>query len=236
MKNEIFQQIYGLYEKDLEKLYLEESACLLIFRNLPSDCQQTIIRVINIDEILNLEMQTLVKKINWCDIFDNHTNDIKEAVRMLYSFKILTSRENIILNTHFKQNMLNIFNRGILPKGVVLENKMKSWAFCYEHGINALEKYLVAIHDLDEQEIDVKSENEKIKFLFNSGLIIKDNSINKVKLTQFAINTLLADRQLQIRFLILKYIYTNKTEDNDNNLKFLHFLFSLCTLDIGLVK
>jgi hypothetical protein len=60
MKNEIFQKIFELYENEIERLYEEESACLIIFRILKKTSQQLIMRLMNIDEKINLSLQSLV--------------------------------------------------------------------------------------------------------------------------------------------------------------------------------
>jgi hypothetical protein len=234
IKNEIFQQIFNMYEKDLEYIYKEESACLLIFRILPKFCQNAIIRLINLDNQLEFKLSTIITNINWADISENHSAEMKEAIRILFSIKIISSvdpkEDRFILNQYFKVNMLNLIKKGIKHKAIVSSrNKNLSWQDCYDNGISALEKYLVGIYDLDN--LNLTTDNDKLKYLVNSGFITKEGL--NLKLTQYAITTLLADRQLQIRYLICKYIYANKSEDG---LKFLAFLFSLCTLDIGVVK
>lgn len=233
MKNEIFQTIFNLYEKDIENLYKEESACLLIYRILPKKCQQVIMRVINIDDKLCLNFQDLISKINWSDILENHEANIKDILRLLYSIKIFPTKE-AILNSSFKSNMLKIMNQGITQKGSPIpKKKNKGWNSCFDNGMAAFEKYLVGIYELDSYYIEV--ENDKIKFLINSGFLKKESQ-TAYKLTPLALSTLLGDKQLQIRTLILKYVITNKSEDNEKNFKFLHFLFSICTLDVGTVN
>jgi hypothetical protein len=191
-------------------------------------------RIIHIDDQIHLNIKELVQEINWSDILEDHVNDIRICIKMLFSIKIIPHNEIIILNKDFKNNMLKIIKSGLTSKvGLVTKKKNKSWRTCFENGMASFEKYLVGIYDLDDYYIE--SENEKIKFLINSGFIKKEAQ-NFYKLTPIALTTLLGDKQSQIRTLIIRYILTNKKEDREKNLKFLNFLFSISTLEVGAVK
>jgi hypothetical protein len=232
LKNEIFQAIFSHYEKDIESLYKEESACLSIFRIIPEICQQIIMRMIYIDTDLKLSITSLVSEVNWSDIFEEHTNDIRNCIRILFSIKILSGKEIFLLNQDFKKNMLKILKVGLTKNTNFHKKKSKGWQECFETGMAAFEKYLVSLYDIDNHTIE--TENDKIKFLVNSGFL-KKGEANLYKLSAIALSTLLEDRHLQIRTLIIRYIVTNKNEDNNKNLKFLHFLFSISTLAVGAV-
>jgi hypothetical protein len=233
MKNEIFQKIFELYENEIERLYEEESACLIIFRILKKTSQQLIMRLINIDEEINLSLQSLVQEIKWSDIYDNHEQSIKEDLKILHWFKIIPDRDKMILNKMFKKNMFKIINNGISLLSIDnVKKKNKTWNECYDIGLKALEKYLVKIHEFDNVS-HVNLEDEKIKFLVNSNIIKKEGSVYKLTHQTFAI--LLGDKQYQIRMMLVKYLLYNRCDNREKNFKFLNFLFSICTLDIGTV-
>jgi hypothetical protein len=234
MKNEIFQTIFTLYENEIEKLYHEESACLLIFRILPKNTQQVIMRLINIHEDVNLTFQTLSKEINWSDILDNHETNMRDILKPLHFLKIFN--KDMIMNSYFKMNLLNIITKGISSKGVqiVSKKKPKTWLACYEKSIKLLEKYLIKLHEFDNTMVNMDDYDDRIKFLAEVGLIRKEGQ-NPYKLTPNAFKILLSDRQTQIRYLVLKYVVKNKSDDKESFFRFLNFLFSLCTLDVGVV-
>jgi hypothetical protein len=233
MKNEIFQTIFQLYESELEKLYKEESACLIVFRILPKNTQQVIMRLINIDSDINLNLQSLIKDINWSDILENHESNVKDLLRQLHFLRIF-NKDNMIMNNNFKTNMLNILNKGVSVKGVqVLKKKAKSWNTMYDKSIKLLEKYMSKLIDFDNAIIDISSSDDKIKFFEKSGLIKEEGGAYKLQPSAYRI--LLSDRQTQIRSLLIKYIYIHKYDDRDSIFNFLNFLFCLCTLDVGVV-
>jgi hypothetical protein len=236
MKNEIFQTIFTIYESDIERLYHEESACLIIFRILPKNTQQVIMRLINIDSEVNLNLQTLIKDINWSDILENHETGIKEVLRLLHFLKIF-NKDNMVMNNLFKFNMLNILGKGISAKTaqVVPKKKAKSWNTIYEKSIKLLEKYLIKLYEFDNATINLDSYDDKIKFLVDSGLVKKVDGTNTYKLQPIAYKTLLSDRQTQIRYLVLRYIIKHKGDDKESFFRFLNLIFSLCTLDVGIV-
>lgn len=233
MKNEIFQKIFELYENEIERLYEEESACLIIFRILKKTSQQLIMRLMNIDEEINLNLQSLVQEIKWSDIYDNHEQSIKEDLKILHWFKIIPDRDKMILNKMFKKNIFKIINNGITILSIEnVKKKNKSWNECYDIGLKALEKYLVKIHEFDNAAT-FNTEDDKIKFLINSNIIKKEGNIYKLTHQSFAI--LLGDKQYQIRMLLVKYLLYSRSDNREKNFKFLNFLFSICTLDIGSV-
>lgn len=234
MKNEIFQKIFELYENEIDRLYEEESACLIIFRILKKTSQQLIMRLMNIDEKINLSLQSLVQEIKWSDIYDNHEQSIKEDLKILHWFKIIPDRDKMILNKMFKKNIFKIINNGINILSVEnVKKKNKSWNECYDIGLKALEKYLVRIHEFDNSANAV-TEDEKIKFLINSNIVKKEGNVYKLTHQSFAI--FLGDKQYQIRMLLVKYLLFNRSDNREKNFKFLNFLFSICTLDIGTVN
>jgi hypothetical protein len=236
MKNEIFQTIFSLYEKDIEKLYQEESACLLIFRILPKNTQQFIMRLINIDSEINLNLQTLVKDINWSDILENHETGVKEILKHLCFLKIF-NKDSMIMNSLFKTNMLSILTHGISTKSAqeVPKKKAKSWNTIYDKSIKLLEKYMIKIQEFDNVSLDLNAYDDRIKFFVESGFV-KETSSSVYNLQPIAYRILLSDRQTQIRSFVQRYIIKHKTDDKETFFKFLNFLFSLCTLDIGMVK
>jgi hypothetical protein len=236
ISNEIFHKIFNKYEMEMESLYKEESACILIFRILPDLCQQVIMRLINVDDCLFLKRHDLEQGMNWSDIFENHYADIMIHIRILFSIKIIPNKDIMVLNSDFKRNMLKIFKNGISDNTNLLHKKKnKSWSECFENGISSLEKYLLNILNLEGLYFD--SENEKIKFLINSGFIKKETD-NYFMLTPWALSIMLENRQLQIRSLIIRYIVVqgDRPEDKQKNLEFLKFLFRVCTFEVGAVK
>ena len=74
----MFTTIFKNYKEEFEKLHKDESACLLIFRILPKQSQEIIMRIINIDENLNATNQDFLNKINWQDFLDEKGKDIKD--------------------------------------------------------------------------------------------------------------------------------------------------------------
>ena len=236
ISNEIFHKIFNKYESEMESLYKEESACVLIFRILPDLCQQVILRLIHVDDSLNLKRHDLEQGINWSDIFENHYADIIIHIRILFSIKIIPNKEVMVLNKDFKRNMLKLFKTGISDNpNSLIKKKNKSWSDCFENGISSLEKYLLNILNLEGLHFD--SENEKIKFLINSGFI-KREAENHFMLTPWALSIMLENRQLQIRSLIIRYIVVqgDRPEDKEKNLEFLKFLFRICIFEVGAVK
>jgi hypothetical protein len=236
ISNEIFHKIFNKYESEMESLYKEESACVLIFRILPDLCQQVILRLIHVDDSLNLKRHDLEQGINWSDIFENHYADIIIHIRILFSIKIIPNKEVMVLNKDFKRNMLKLFKNGISENpNSLIKKKNKSWSDCFENGISSLEKYLLNILNLEGLYFD--SENEKIKFLINSGFIKKEAE-NYFMLTPWALSIMLENRQLQIRSLIIRYIVVqgDRPEDKEKNLEFLKFLFRICIFEVGAVK
>ncbi len=133
----------------------------------------------------------------------------------------------------FKRNIFKIINSGINILYVeYVKKKNKSWNECYDIGLKALEKYLVKIQEFDNVT-ELKLDDEKVKFLINSNIIKKEGNVYKLTHQSFAI--FLGDKQYQIRMLLVKYLLFNRSDNREKNFKFLNFLFSICTLDIGTV-
>jgi hypothetical protein len=233
ISNDVFSKIFNYYEKDVENLYKEESACLVIFRILPEICQHTLVRLINIDNAVNIKRQDL--KYQWADIMEDCSNDIRKCIFILFSIKIITDKNIIIINEDFKKNMLKIIKHGLTTRtNLLLKKKNKSWSECFQNGIKALEKYLLNIMDLDGMYSRIES--DKIKLLINSGLVKKEDQ-NYYKLAPIALQGMLDNRIMQIRLLMIKYINSfGETEDRQKFLNFINFLFEISTLDVGAVN
>ncbi len=233
ISNDVFSKIFNYYEKDVEQLYKEESACIVIFRILPELCQHTIMRLINIDDIVNVKRQEL--KFEWADIMDDCINEMKKCIFILSSMKIITDRNVILLNEDFKRNMLKIVKHGMTQSThLILKKKNKGWMECFQNGLSALEKYLLNIMDLDG--LYVGTESDKIKLLMNSGLVRKEEQ-NYFKLTPIALQGMLDNRVTQIRLLMIRYINcVGESEDRATFMKFINFLFGVSTLEVGAVS
>jgi len=239
IKNEMITTIFKNYKEEVEKLYKDESACLLIFRILPKQSQDIIMRIINIDENLNATHINFLSKINWQDFLDDKEKDKYKGA--LITIKILTNdihnKEFIVLEPNFKTNLKKIIKDGISVKSeFILKSKQKNWNQCYEKGMVALEKYLTAIKSLDTLQEHVSYDNEKYKFLINSGFIRKDIE-ESGRLTPFGLAFLLDDIQTQLRTLMVKFVLTiiHETKNKDKKLDFFYNLFKLCSLEIGVV-
>ena len=234
MKNEMFIIIYKNFKDDLEKIFKNDSACLLFYRCLTKQTQQIIMRVINIEEELNMTQIEFINKINFSDFLDSNKDEIIQCFRYLCSIKIFPKKDQVKLDPDFKNNMKKIIKEGIKTKTeFILKSKHKTWTQCYNKGIAALEKYLTFIKSLDSY--NESSENEKINFLVKSGFLSRETD-NNSRLTPLSLSLLLDDRQCQIRTLMVRFIATlTKTELNTNRVDFLYFLFTLCTLEIGVV-
>jgi hypothetical protein len=236
--NDIFQIIYQNFAMNIDTLYKEESACLLVFRILPELSQQLIMRIIHVHSELNYNYKERTDEINWSDIIDNNANDIKHYIRLLTQIKIIPSKELLELHPDFKRNLLKIISVGLTPIPMV-KKKIKDWNETFNYGIEALEKYLKKLFAFEKPQF-IENENPAIKFLLNIKFLKKENSY---KATSQALITLLGDKQFQIRHLIGKYIinYKNACESDESKnmttfLTFLTFLFSLCTLGVGIVS
>lgn len=235
IKNEMFTTIFKNYKEEFEKLYKDESACILIFRILPKQSQEIIMRIINIDENLNATNQDFLNKINWHDFLEEKGKDINKSA--LSTIKVLTSETYVKLDTNFKLNLKKIIKEGISVKSeFILKSKHKTWNQCYEKGMVALEKYLTAIKSLDTYQESIKYDNEKYKFLISSGFIKKDLE-DSGRLTPFGLAFLLDDIQTQLRTLMVRFVLTIIHETNKKReLEFFYNLFKLCTLEIGVVR
>ncbi len=235
IKNEMLMTIFKSYKEEFEKLYKEKSACLLIFRSLPKQSQEIIMRIINIDENLDASNQDFLQKINWQDFLDEKEKDKNKSA--LTTIKILTNENLIKLDPNFKLNLKRIIKEGIsVNTEFILKSKHKNWTQCFEKGMVALEKYLTGIKSLDMNQERVIYDNEKYKFLINSGFIKKDLDENG-RLTPFGLAFLLDDIQTQLRTLMVRFVLTIIHETNKKReLEFFYNLFKLCTLEIGVVS
>ena len=68
IKNEIFYLILKYYKVHLDKLFEDESACLLTFRVLSTEHQNIIMRVINLSNEHKLTKEDFRKKIEFKNI------------------------------------------------------------------------------------------------------------------------------------------------------------------------
>lgn len=232
ISNDVFSKIFNYYEKDVDQLYKEESACIVIFRILPELCQHTIMRLIHIDDLVNVKRQEF--KYEWADIMDDCVNDMRKCMFILSSIKITTDKNVIILNEDFKTNMTKILHSGLSPKPNLLRKKHKSWNECFSNGVSTLEKYLLNIMDLDGMY--TRTDSEKMKLLINSNLVKREEQ-NYYKLTSITLQSMLDNRLTQIRFLMIRYINTlAESEEKSKLLKFINFLFNISTLEVGAVS
>ena len=190
-------------------------------------------RLINIDDMVNIKRQELTNE--WADIMNDCANDMKNCMNILFHIKIISDKNNFLLNSDFKRNMLKIMKCGITAKtNLKLKKKNKSWMECFQNGLNALEKYLLFI--MDQDGLYSLTDNEDIELLINCTLVRKEKQ-NYYKLTPIALQGMLDNRITQIRLLIIRYInYVGETVDKVTLLKFVNFLFNISTLEVGAVN
>ena len=105
IKNEIFYLILKYYRIHLEKLYEDESACLLTFRVLSTEHQNIIMRIINLPNEIQLSKEIFKKEIEWSDFLE--VEKIDEKLKMFFTvieqLRIFVISNNLIsINENFK--------------------------------------------------------------------------------------------------------------------------------------
>jgi len=242
ISNDVFYKIISYYDKNaLDSLYREESACTIIFRILPELCQQTIMRIINIDNLVNFKIQDI--KSEWPDLIDSSDTDYKKCIGILNLCRIIVDPNILLINEDFKTNLLKVIKLGISPKpNLITKKKTKGWTKSFKNGLEALEKYLLNIMDLDGLIVYSDSEDKRskqIRLLLDSGLIKSDREKNYYQLTSIALQGMLDNRLTQIRLLMIRYINVlaeRYKKESGKLLKFINFLFSISTLEVGAVR
>jgi hypothetical protein len=238
IKNEIFYLILKCYKIHLDKLFEDESACLLTFRVLSTEHQNIIMRVINLSNENKFSKEDFRKKIEWSDFLE--IEKIDEKLKMFFTvieqLKIFIILNNMTtINENFKKNLKKVITQGIIyNEKYLINSKFKTWDKCYSKGMLSLERYLLGIKDLDGYNEENRDKmNEKIRFLVDSGFL-KKTPDSEGRLTPFALNFLLDDLQTQLRTLIIRFIRTFLHEANKlKEFEFLSNLFKLCTIKIG---
>ena len=127
IKNEIFYLILKYYKIHLDKLFEDESACLLTFRVLSTEHQNIIMRVINLSNEHKLTKEDFRKKIEWSDFLD--VEKIDEKLKMFFTvieqLKIFITNNNLItINDNFKRNLKKVISEGIICDDKFLLNSI----------------------------------------------------------------------------------------------------------------
>ena len=172
ISNDVFSKIHDFYDckNTLDSLYDQESACLMIFRILPELCQQTIMRIINSDNLLMYKLKDMSHE--WPDLISSHDHEYKKCFEILIMCRIIYHTDYLTLNQNFKKNLVKVINEGISPQpGLITKKKTKDWTECLEEGLKALENYLLNIlrleGPLDEVKIQYESGDKNIALLLD---------------------------------------------------------------------